>query len=1340
MLSLIRTRQAPRATFALAGCALVAYAVHHGFGLGGAALDVVFAPVLYAALMALVAVASLRRAAIPSVDRVPFIAAGVALVLWAASAAYAAAAPDSATLFAGLSPSELGFLACYAIATPGLLALLLRRARGLLGRLWFELVVVVLGVSSVWATLLLPGALNADGVPVLHAAVYPTINVLASAAILGFVLVGRRVTTWRWRAAVAICALATADGLFAGHVAGAEYARGILDLCWPLIVLLLALGSVRPDGGVSAHLSLRRTLGILGASGLAAVAILVVDHYDRLSWPAVLLAGLTLAAVVVRFTRILGRYHGALDEARHVHDALAAETAALRASEARVLDAHRIARLGTWEWDVERDEMRFSAQFAELLGADLPQAVPVSTCIALAHPDDRGPLLRALEQAASHGEGFELQVRAMGGDGAWRMCHIRASAERLPGGGRRVYGSTQDVSEEVRRRAALREAQERLHHAFEDAPIGKGIVAMDGRWLEANRALCELLGYSREELARHRIDELTHPDDAPADVPVLAEFCAGVRDAYQTEKRYIRADGEEVWAQVNVTCIRLGDGAADYLVTQVQDITARRRSEAQLRAAEQRFRLAFDEAPIGISLVDPAGRRLRVNRAYCEILGYAADELVGTPVDAITHPCDVAESRAIMARGLAGEPLPQREIRFIDKDGNIVWAHSRATLVRDDDGAPLYFVSQIVDVTQRKRTDAALKRLAAIVESSHDAIVATNRRGDLTSWNPAAERLYGYRAEAVIGRSIDILAPADSVEEARTLRALVLAGGPVEHYETCQRRADGTTMAVSLTKSPIRDDAGEIVGVSTITRDITDRIAARREIEQLLGDQRAILASAGEGIYRVGGDGRITFVNPSAAQMLGWEPAELLGRKAHETLHHSYADGTPFPFQECSLHLRLRDGEVARSTNERFFRRDGSSFPVDWTSAPIRDGGRVSGAVVVFRDMSVQLAAEEERGALQERLSQLERLDTVGKLASGIAHDFNNLIAVISTYAALLSDDVSDEQRGDVEQIRSAARSAAALTRQLLILGRRDIGRDEPVRLDGLIRATDALLRHTLGERTTLVTRLEAENSSVVADRTQLEQLVLNLVINARDAMPDGGTLRIDTANIDVAEDLVAGLEAGTYVRLSVRDSGHGMDEDVVAHAFDPFFTTKGPGQGSGLGLTTVFGIATKSGGTVELESEPGRGTTVSVFLPTSPCPADTPGGPAAAERPSISTLPFRNVVLVEDNDRVRAAATALLTRRGLHVAAVAHGAEALALLESGQEADVLLTDVVMPGLTGPQLAREVERIRPGLPTVFMTGYSDDAALTADSAICIGKPFGESELLDALERAVISAD
>jgi PAS domain S-box-containing protein len=1318
---------------------MAAYAAHQGFGLGGNALDAVLSPAAVAALMLVAAVLSLARAALEPCDRLPFLAAGVALLAWAAGAAYAHAVTDQATLVAGLTPSELAFLLCYATATAGVLALLQRRARDTLAGLWFEFGAVVLGVAAVALALALQVTLDADrGLPFMQAVVYPTVDVLMLAATLGYVLVGRRIAVWRLLAVLAVSAMATADGFFAGHAAGAEYLPGVLDVCWPLVIVLIALGVSGPDAERPGALSLKRTLAILGATGLAAVAVLVVDHYDRLSRPAILLAGLTLTTVVLRFTTILGFYLAALDEARRAHAALAAETERLRQSEARVLDAHRIARLATWEWDAERDELRFSEQFNAIFGADLAQVGPVSAFIPLVHPDDRAPLLQALTRAAECAERFELRVRALHDGGQWRVALVRGAAERLPNAGTRVYGSVQDVTEEVAARAALREAKERLEHAFEQAPIGKGIVGMDGRWLEANRALCELLGYSRAELLGRHIGDLTHPDDAPADMAVIDEFSAGQREAYEVEKRYLRADGQLVWVQVNVSCVRRGGGAPDYLVSQVQDISARRRSEAQLRAAEQRFRLAFEEAPIGISLVALDGRRLSVNRAYCEMFGYSAEELIGHSAAALVHPDDADEHRDVVRRAIAGERIAPRERRSIDRAGNVVWVQARATLVRDDEGEPLYLVSQLVDVTERKRTDAALQRLAAIVESSQDAIVATDRDGVLTSWNPAAERLYGYPAQLALGRSIDILSPAEHVEEARSLRALIVDGCPVEHFVTRQRRADGTTLEVSLRKSPIRDDDGAIVGVSTITRDISESVAAQKEIEHLLADQKAILASAGEGIYRIDADRRITFVNPSAARMLGWAPAELLGRRGHETLHHSHPDGSPFPVDRCPLHLSLRERDVGRGTNETFWRRDGSSFPVDWTSAPIRDGDRLTGAVVVFRDMSEQLAAEEERAALQERLGQIERLDTVGKLASGIAHDFNNLLAVISTYAALLADDVQDERlRGDVEQIRSAARSAAALTRQLLIFGRRDVGHDEPVDLDGLVRASDDLLRRTLGARTTFSTQLAADLSPVVADRAQLEQLVLNLVINGRDAMPDGGTLEIATANVELQPGTVPGIEPGPYVRLTVRDTGDGMDADVVAHAFEPFFTTKPIGKGSGLGLTTVFGIATNAGGTVELDSAPGRGTTVSVFLPAS---EHAPAADALApDAPSTSTLPFRSVVIVEDNDGVRDAASALLTRRGLRVAAVAGGDEALALLRAGENPDVLLTDVVMPGLTGPQLAREVERIRPGLPTVFMTGYSDDVALSDESAICIAKPFDEAALLDALERAVISA-
>jgi CheY-like chemotaxis protein len=326
--------------------------------------------------------------------------------------------------------------------------------------------------------------------------------------------------------------------------------------------------------------------------------------------------------------------------------------------------------------------------------------------------------------------------------------------------------------------------------------------------------------------------------------------------------------------------------------------------------------------------------------------------------------------------------------------------------------------------------------------------------------------------------------------------------------------------------------------------------------------------------------------------------------------------------------------------------------------------------------------------------------------------------------------------RANVEQIRAAARTGAGLTRQLLIFGRRDVARDEPVDLNALVEQTEGLLRRSLGERTTLRTALDCSLPPVVADRSQLEQLVLNLAINARDAMPDGGTLTIATAGVDVDGGEVAGLEAGRHVLLSVTDTGHGMEPGVVERAFEPFYSTKAVGQGTGLGLTTVYGIVTRAGGTVEIDSAPGEGTTVSVYLPAG---AGAAAPAEAAPAPAAPAGPPRRIMVVEDNDTVRDATAELLRRRGHDVTAVAGGEEALDRVRAGADPEVLLSDVVMPGLTGPELAAQLRELRPGLPTVFMSGHTGDVTVTTGSAVCIAKPFDEAELLAAIERAVAAA-
>ena len=401
----------------------------------------------------------------------------------------------------------------------------------------------------------------------------------------------------------------------------------------------------------------------------------------------------------------------------------------------------------------------------------------------------------------------------------------------------------------------------------------------------------------------------------------------------------------------------------------------------------------------------------------------------------------------------------------------------------------------------------------------------------------------------------------------------------------------------------------------------------------------------------------------------------------------------------------------------------------------------VGALAAVFNTMADDLERHEaDLRSSQERLVHAQKLEAVGQLAGGIAHDFNNLLLIVGSYADFLHEsfDADDPRRNDVAEIRQASDRAAALTRQLLTFSRRDVTQPVPLDAAAAITRLERMLRRTLTETIDLRLELEPDLRATVIDTGQLEQVLLNLVLNARDAMPDGGTLTIRTTAVEIGEEpIVEGLLPGGYVAITVSDTGGGMDESVRSHALEPFFTTRRDAGGSGLGLATVYGTVTGAGGSVTLESVLGEGTTVVLYLPTT---SESVDASTLEEEPQRPNRDDQTVVLVaEDEPTIRALTTRMLSAQGYTVLSAASGAEALKLARRTTRIDVLLTDVIMPGMTGNELAATLAQERPGLPIVYMSGYSDqivsDGVLDADT-LYLPKPFKPQQLLDLLALAL----
>jgi PAS domain S-box-containing protein len=619
----------------------------------------------------------------------------------------------------------------------------------------------------------------------------------------------------------------------------------------------------------------------------------------------------------------------------------------------------------------------------------------------------------------------------------------------------------------------------------------------------------------------------------------------------------------------------------------------------------------------------------------------------------------------------------------------------------------------VQDVSDRVRAQEATERLAAIVTSSVDGIVGKQLDGTIVSWNRGAEQIFGYTADEIVGRPIYTLVPPELHDSEREILERVGRGEPVAFSETERIRKDGERIVISLSVSPIRDESGRVIGVSSIKRDITwerrtrallaAETARSRELAQVVDLAQAFVRDL---------EGRISYWSTGAMRLYGWSAAEAVGQVAHELLHTEF----PGPLAEMNrllLEHNHWEGELAHVA------KDGRRLHVASQWVLRRDAeGRPQGVFEVNTD-------ETARRQMEERTRQSERLEVVGQLAGGVAHEANNQMTVVLGAADFLlrRPELAALARQDVEQIRAAAERTAAITGQLLAFSRRQVLRPRVLDLDETVRGLELVLRRTLGEQSTLELRLRSAPGLVKADPGQLAQVLLNLVLNSRDAMPVGGRLTIETFCTELTEGYArqhpgVAIMAGPYVCLAVNDTGHGMSRETASRVFEPFYTTKPIGKGTGLGLATVYGIVKQSEGYVWTYSELGKGTTFKTYLPLAP--EAKLQGPTSPPAPRASG---EVVLLVEDETAVRQMASRVLQEYGYGVIEASDGREALAVLERGDaRIRLLVTDVVMPEMDGRELARRAEALRPGLPVLYMSGYTDDE-IVRRGLLEAGQPF-----------------
>jgi len=761
-------------------------------------------------------------------------------------------------------------------------------------------------------------------------------------------------------------------------------------------------------------------------------------------------------------------------------------------------------------------------------------------------------------------------------------------------------------------------------------------------------------------------------------------------------------------------------------------LAQRERAEASLRAEHTKLEAVTRHVGIGLTIISRDHRTVWANDVLKELFG----DVEGRPCYEVyrkhTAVCPTCELDRILdgSRERVVQELPGR-----DAQGNRNWSQIIATPVHDEQGNVVGALEAVVPITERRLAEEALREAElekqTILDSLVEHVVHQDREMKILWANRSACESVGMTREQVIGRHChELWGEQDEPCDDCPVMLAIRTGVPQNIEKTTP---DGRSWSVH--GYPVRDSSGTIIGGSEVTLETTERKRAEAALRDSEENLAITLESIGDAVVATDLVGRITRMNCVAEELTGWPAADAVGCPLCEVVQLIAADSRE-PLADPATEVLATRRVLDMTGQVILVARDGTERRIADSSAPIRDrNGHTVGAVLVFRDVT-------DRHHLQQELIHAQKMETVGRLAGGIAHDFNNLLLAIIGYSdmALNALDEGDPLYADIEEVRTAGQRAASLTRQLLAFSRKQVLQMRPVDLNQVIGEIDNMLRRVIGEDIELVTRLDPDIGIIEADPAQIQLVLMNLAVNARDAMPDGGTLTIETARRTLAEEDVrarADIEPGDYVFLTVSDTGDGIPDHVMAHLFEPFFTTKDVDKGTGLGLSTVYGIVKQHNGAVWADSEVGVGATFRICFPqvdgTPPPPAEDHD--AADSGPAVGTL-----LVVEDEDVVRTLACDGLAEQGYTVLRAANAAEALRQAESHDGVlDLLLTDLIMPGMNGEQLYHQLARRRPEMKVVYMSGHAHDVIAhhgVLDPGIpFLAKPFS----LAALRRTVREA-
>ncbi|MGA2477350.1 MAG: PAS domain S-box protein [Spirochaetia bacterium] len=1003
-------------------------------------------------------------------------------------------------------------------------------------------------------------------------------------------------------------------------------------------------------------------------------------------------------------------------------------------------------------FDLDRRITTWNRGAGRLYGYTEKEMIGAPTSLTI--PPEQEEEARRMRERLLHGEHVvRYETTRLRKDGSrfivdLTLSAIRDAEDRILG----VASLAHDITKRKLAEASLRETEMRLAAIVEFLPDATFAIDQEGIVIVWNQAMEEMTGVAAKDMIGKGNYEYALPfyqTRRPILIDLVRNLQPDIGHMYHTilqrEKDILIAEmhfprlghRENVFCWGKASVLYDSKGSVAGAIESIRDMTALHREQEALQASEERYRNLVQNLGEGLAIIDESAQIQFANSAAEKIFGVAAGRLTGINVADYVGKERANRILAEIGRTHRGGRIADT-VAVTGSDGRARTMEYSASPQFDHQGKFTAGLVAFRDITEQKRLERNLeqerKLLLTLINNLPDYIYLKDREGRFVLVNQAQARLAGASdPRELIGTCDYDYVAKDLADKYRSDDRQVLEGvRSLVNIEERNQDAAGTTRWVLTTKVPIVGLDGKVSGLVGIGRDITERKGTEEALRESDKKYHLLLNTLNEGVWAIDEHDGTMFVNPRMAAMMGCAEDELLGKNIFDFLH------APSLTLDRERAVARRTGILGQYDGE-FLRNDGSRIITRLKIAPIMgEDGEYLGSIASVIDITEQRKAESEVQHLQQQLLQAQKMEAIGRLAGGVAHDFNNLLTTILGNVELIRTEKSSH--GVIEdialEIQKAGLRAAELTHQLLAFSRKQMLQPKTLDLNGLVENLSKMLRRLIGEDIALELHLDPVAGSVKADPGQLEQVILNLAVNARDAMALGGRLVLETRNAEDARELQPGsvnVPAGPYVILTVSDTGAGMDEMVKAHLFEPFFTTKDRGKGTGLGLSTVYGIVKQSGGYIFVDSQPEHGTSFTILLPRVDTEAASKDAFEVLHRPRGGT---EKILIVEDEPSVLRLVTHMLKSLGYTVFSAGSPDDALSLPAIGEHGrpDLLLADVVLPTMKGTELARRMQERAPDLRVLFISGYTDETTFREEVL-----SEGESFLLKPFSRDVLGS-